>query len=480
MTAYRVLRRTDNRPVRASGGKLYGTAEPPVVSTVYPKGFAKRLVGTASRLLIPATTAGFPLLMRAKHPDLRLAPTGFVRTGKDFRVESLSGTNYPFHVHNYDGATGLVELVAYAPLTAGAVNQLALYFDQVGINGEDLKGSWNSKALAVYHLPSMSDFSGNARHLRLNDTLPVVTVPWRAGFNLAVAEFGQDAGDIYDTHYTMPTTQEVDYYAGKGAKLLRVPFLFRRIVQTFDMNKLLALIDRAALTNTFILLDPHEYGMINGVPVSNSGARTAFANYWITVANAVKAKANIVFGLMNEPMNISVTGGITAANWLTAANQAIAAIRSTGATQLILVPGTDWTGAHSWMNNNSSVMAGVVDPNNNYAYEMHQYLDSDFSGTNRDAVTGAGATVLVNATNWARSLNRQIVLGEFGYAVPEGNVEAEALMDYMDANRDVWAGWTYWAGGPWWGEYMFTIEPLSLTSGPDRPQMAHVQPHLAA
>lgn len=425
--------------------------------------------------------------MRASHPDLRSAPTGFVRTSKDFRVESLSGTNYPFHIHKYDGAVGLLELIAYAPLTVNAANPLALYFDKVGANDENLKGSWNNTALAAYHLPSMNDFSGNDHHLRLNTTLPVVTIPWRAGFNLAVAEFGDGAGDVLGTHYTMPTVQEVDYYAAKGGRLLRVPFLFRRIVQTADMNLLLALIDRAALTNTYILLDPHEYGMINGVPVSTSGARTAFANYWTQVANAVKAKTNIVFGLMNEPMNISVPGGITAANWLTAANQAIAAIRATGAGQLILVPGTDWTGAHSWLNNNASVMAGVVDPNNNYGYEMHQYLDSNYSGQNRDAVAGAGATVLANATAWARNLNKQIVLGEFGYAVPEGNVEAEALMDYMDANRDVWAGWTYWAGGPWWynagppaTDYMFSIEPVPTLASPDKPQMAQVQPHLAA
>ena len=28
---------------------------------------------------------------------------------------------------------------------------------------------------------------------------------------------------------------------------------------------------------------------------------------------------------------------------------------------------------------------------------------------------------------------------------------------------------TYWAGGPWWGDYMFSIEPQN---GVDKPQMA--------
>jgi endoglucanase len=38
----------------------------------------------------------------------------------------------------------------------------------------------------------------------------------------------------------------------------------------------------------------------------------------------------------------------------------------------------------------------------------------------------------------------------------------------MADNRDVWRGWTYWAAGPWWGEYMFSVE-LSKTG--DRAQM---------
>jgi hypothetical protein len=39
----------------------------------------------------------------------------------------------------------------------------------------------------------------------------------------------------------------------------------------------------------------------------------------------------------------------------------------------------------------------------------------------------------------------------------------------MNDNNDVWLGWTWWAAGPWWGEYMFTVEPKN---GQDRPQMA--------
>ena len=65
---------------------------------------------------------------------------------------------------------------------------------------------------------------------------------------------------------------------------------------------------------------------------------------------------------------------------------AIAAIRKTGATNLILVPGNAWSGAHSWLQNwygtpNATEMIKIEDPINNFSYELHQYYDSDFSGT---------------------------------------------------------------------------------------------------
>ena len=49
------------------------------------------------------------------------------------------------------------------------------------------------------------------------------------------------------------------------------------------------------------------------------------------------------------------------------------------------------------------------------------------------------------------------------------------MTKFMDSNTDVWIGATYWAGGPRWGEYMFTIEPKDIktlgTAATDRPQM---------
>ena len=50
------------------------------------------------------------------------------------------------------------------------------------------------------------------------------------------------------------------------------------------------------------------------------------------------------------------------------------------------------------------------------------------------------------------------------------------MLSYLDQNSGVWLGWTYWAAGPRWGEYLFTLEP---SGGADRPQMAILEKHIS-
>ena len=47
----------------------------------------------------------------------------------------------------------------------------------------------------------------------------------------------------------------------------------------------------------------------------------------------------------------------------------------------------------------------------------------------------------------------------------------------MQQHTGAWQGVTYWAGGPWWGNYMFSIEPQN---GVDKPQMGILLQHLSA
>ena len=52
------------------------------------------------------------------------------------------------------------------------------------------------------------------------------------------------------------------------------------------------------------------------------------------------------------------------------------------------------------------------------------------------------------------------------------------MLNYLDQNDDVWLGWTWWAGGPKWGNYMFTLDPTNIgtPNETDRAAMAVLQP----
>jgi endoglucanase len=294
------------------------------------------------------------------------------------------------------------------------------------------------------------------------------------GVNLSGGELNPGANKP-DVDYTYPSAQEIDYFVSKGLTIFRIPVLSERLLGpsgrgerplTRDWIALSNLIDHASHLHARVIVDFHEYGAnSSGIIGLNARATQDFAQSWGEVAKRLKEHPNVVFGLMNEPHQQS------ASEWLIGANAAIAAIRSAGARQLILVPGAYWTGAHSWTKtDNGKVMARVVDPADNFAYEVHQYLDSDSSGTKPEVVAGSGATRLADFTTWAHAHHVKGFLGEFGFAsTPDALGEGRALVRYMTANRDVWLGWTYWAGGPWWGDdYMFSVEP---TKTGDRPQL---------
>lgn len=120
--------------------------------------------------------------------------------------------------------------------------------------------------------------------------------------------------------------------------------------------------------------------------------------------------------------------------------------------------------------------------------QMHQYLDSDGSGTHDACVSDTiGSERLQAATTWLRDNGKKGLIGEFAGAVnPTCQAAVEDMLALIGNNTDVvsgsplfslrdivhlltiflarqWTGALWWAAGPWWDNYMFSLEP---TSGP--------------
>lgn len=311
------------------------------------------------------------------------------------------------------------------------------------------------------------------------------------GVNLAGADFAAhvDPG-VVGTDYVYPRHEDIDYFATKGMKVIRQTFLWERLQRQLDQpffeDELARLDDVVAYASErglAVLLDPHNYARYRGKVIGSdeeaAPTKAQFGDFWSRLAAQYKDRPNVLFGIMNEPYAMDTQ------LWLEDANVAIAAIRSTGATQAVFVPGTSWTGAHSWRSgepgtSNAEVMLGVIDPLDNYVYEVHQYLDSDSSGTHRECISPTiGSERLAGFTAWLEEHGQRGFLGEFAGSTDGPCLPAlDDMLSFIDAHRSVWVGYTYWAGGPRWpDDDMFSVQP-STQDGQDRPQLLELQKHL--
>lgn len=331
------------------------------------------------------------------------------------------------------------------------------------------------------------------------------------GTNLAGGDQGYPSANQFN--YAYPQDMEIDYYAAKGFGCIRMPVQTRRMqpqsygrldpagrldelpnaYRTFtapaqtNMLSIKAVLDRALSHNMYVILDLHNFGTIldtltgtNRTIGADSEATNQFVDIWQRLATKFKNYPNIIWGLENEPV------GMTVSQWFTAATAAINAIAAITTAQTVLIPGgANFTGAHDWVTSgNAAAWAGYTPPTGlPIIFEMHQYLDSDNSGTHTTVVAGKGATVLADATAWLVTNGFKALLGEVGWSAndsqPSGgtpSVEGAAIMAYMSAHPTQWKGWTYWVGGEslFYNAYMYNTVPTGYPTGPftDTAQMS--------
>jgi endoglucanase len=195
----------------------------------------------------------------------------------------------------------------------------------------------------------------------------------------------------------------------------------------------------------------------------------------IAFPSATYPKLNI--DMMNEPHGIDAT---VMAN---AYQAGITKLRADGFTGYILVEGTSFASCINWASSGWAAAAlNITDmtaggtpiaagaPGYKIIDECHQYFDSDASGTH-STCTKIGATVFhggsPSITDWARSNNHQLLLGEFGISTdPNCLAQYKDALDDMTANNDVWKGFTGWTDGAYSLSYMFNTSAASKTSTP--------------
>src|SRR4029078_12808463 len=111
----------------------------------------------------------------------------------------------------------------------------------------------------------------------------------------------------------------------------------------------------------------------------------------------------------------------------------------------IFVPGVSWTSARNWLSSSSNVMDRVVGPKANYVFEVQQYFDKDFTGTQAEAWDPTSVrTTLAGFTNWARERHKRGFLGEFGVGPDQNCLTLLVEMIYfMEENYHACDGCTH-------------------------------------
>jgi endoglucanase len=260
------------------------------------------------------------------------------------------------------------------------------------------------------------------------------------GVNIAGAENYYPSPTPYD--YIYPGNMELDYFRRKGMGLIRMPVLIRRLqpasygpldpigrtdepavsgsmpgTQT-NLEEIKRVLDYAFSKNMYVVIDAHDYGYIFDTVAnvsrqigSDPEGTAQFVDWWSRIAAKFMNYPNVIFGLMNEPNTQ------TPADWKTGAVAAINAIASVTALRWVFVPGTAWTGGHSWVSGgNGAAWVGYVPPTGlKIAFEMHEYLDFDFSGTH-PVCAAYGASPMTDATTWGRTNGYKIFIGEVGWS----------------------------------------------------------------
>jgi endoglucanase len=290
------------------------------------------------------------------------------------------------------------------------------------------------------------------------------------GVNLSGTEFPTKS---------VPTITELDYYRGRGIYTFRLPlrweFLQPVLMDDLDrtyIDLFKPLLDYSANHGQKVLLDIHNFGRYNAVPIgSGSVPISAYVDLWQRLAAVFNSHPGLAgYDIMNEPHDMPAK-----AVWPRAAQAVVDAIRRIDKDTPIYVEGDAWSNAADWLGGwhlNSQLR--IRDPADKIIYSAHVYADWDKTGTYKKSFADDGATkkTLIDRFNvfhdWLQQNGFRGHIGECGVPGDQGWLTClDAFLEYLKKQTNIIA-MHYWAGGPAWGRYPLSIEPLN---GMDRPQM---------
>lgn len=324
------------------------------------------------------------------------------------------------------------------------------------------------------------------------------------GVNIAGAEVAYDptVAPVEGENYIWMSLRDIDYLADKGVPFIRITFSWELAQPELGgdlsvdgyFGVLLNRVRYATANRITVMIEPHggtypNFARYKGDPVGSAAVPAeSFGDFWAKVATALSDCPTTVFGLSNEPNDMSTT------QWFTAAAAAVNAIQAVDSERTIFICGNGFSQPSSWQDSwydtdnapvsNASAWSQHLAGANNVVASVHTYFDADGGGSGDDIVNpDIIRQRLESAVSWARATGVPLHLTEFGAnQATAGSAQAVTnALAYIDANSDVIIGWSWWTyGAPaWWAGYHFTLSPTQDYTV-DNPKLAWLQPHFVA
>lgn len=258
-----------------------------------------------------------------------------------------------------------------------------------------------------------------------------------AGVNIAGFDFGCGTDGTCNTSNIYPPVKNMapsydnpdgagqmnHFYKDDHMNIFRLPVGWQYLVNnnlggTLDSTNIGnydQLVQSCLSTGAYCIVDIHNYARWNGAIIGQGGpTNDQFVSVWKQLAIKYASQSRIWFGIMNEPHDVpSIT------TWAATVQAVVTAIRDAGATsQFISLPGNDWQSAGAVVSDGSAAaLSTVKNPDGtttNLIFDVHQYLDSDSSGTHTECVTNNIDSAFASLATWLRQNGRQALLTETG------------------------------------------------------------------
>ncbi|KAI0123297.1 glycoside hydrolase superfamily [Xylariales sp. AK1849] len=301
---------------------------------------------------------------------------------------------------------------------------------------------------------------------------------WLAGVNIAGCDIGMDTSGNYDPadawggQYGCPTgaigTTQMQHFADKdNFNVFRLPVTWQSLVgNDLETNKLndtfwttySGIVQNCLDTGAHCIIDIHNYARWWDEIVGQGGPESsALATTWSQIATKYADNPQVIFGIMNEPHDLDI------GEWSDTLQAVVTAIReATGNTNhMIFLGGTNYASASSFQYDSGPTIKAVANPDGsttNLIFEVHQYFDG--AGGTTTSCTVDTSSQFGDLATYLRSIGRQAFVGELGGGNGDDCISIIcSVLDVLNANADVFLGWTSWAAGNWPDTYELNEMP---------------------